>query len=58
VYCGCPACPNLEEQAELFRLPQPERRIGMRLTQGYQLDPEQSTFAPIVHHPQAKYFSV
>jgi len=55
---GYPACPNLEDQAKLFQLLQPEETIGVRLTEGYQLDPEQSTSALIVHHPQAKYFSV
>ena len=55
---GYPACPNLEDQAKLFQLLKPEEAIGVRLTEGYQLDPEQSTSALIVHHPQAKYFSV
>ncbi|MGH7491362.1 MAG: methionine synthase [bacterium] len=54
---GYPACPNLEDQAILFRLLQPER-IGVSLTEEYQLVPEQSTSAIIVHHPQAKYFNV
>jgi 5-methyltetrahydrofolate--homocysteine methyltransferase len=55
---GYPACPNLEDQAKLFQLLKPEEAIGVHLTEGYQLDPEQSTSALIVHHPQAKYFSV
>jgi len=55
---GYPACPNLEDQAKLFELLKPEEAIGVRLTEGYQLDPEQSTSALIVHHPQAKYFSM
>jgi len=55
---GYPACPKLEDQAKLFELLKPEETIGVRLTEGYQLDPEQSTSALIVHHPQAKYFSV
>jgi 5-methyltetrahydrofolate--homocysteine methyltransferase len=54
---GYPACPNLEDQAILFRLLQPGR-IGVSLTEEYQLVPEQSTSAIIVHHPQAKYFNV
>jgi 5-methyltetrahydrofolate--homocysteine methyltransferase len=54
---GYPACPNLEDQAILFRLLQPER-IGISLTEEYQLVPEQSTSAIIVHHPQAKYFNI
>ena len=54
---GYPACPNLEDQKQLFELLQPER-IGVELTEEFQLDPEQSTSAIIVHHPEAKYFSV
>ncbi|MBV9242588.1 MAG: B12-binding domain-containing protein, partial [Acidobacteria bacterium] len=54
---GYPACPNLEDQAKLFELLQPER-IGVELTEEFQLDPEQSTSAIILHHPQAKYFNV
>ena len=54
---GYPACPSLEDQEKLFELLQPER-IGVRLTEEYQLVPEQSTSAIIVHHPEAKYFRV
>jgi 5-methyltetrahydrofolate--homocysteine methyltransferase len=54
---GYPACPNLEDQAKLFELLHPER-IGMTMTEEYQLVPEQSTTAIIVHHPEAKYFDV
>ena len=54
---GYPACPRLEDQAHLFTLLQPER-IGVSLTEEWQLVPEQSTSAIIVHHPAAKYFSV
>jgi 5-methyltetrahydrofolate--homocysteine methyltransferase len=54
---GYPACPNLEDQAKLFELLEPER-IGVELTEEFQLDPEQSTSAIIVHHPEAKYFSI
>ncbi len=53
---GYPACPNLEDQAKIFRLLEPEKSIGVRLTEGYHLEPEQSTNAILVHHPQAKYF--
>jgi 5-methyltetrahydrofolate--homocysteine methyltransferase len=53
---GYPACPDLEEQRRLFRLVDPSP-IGVRLTEESMLDPEQSTSAIIVHHPQAKYFS-
>lgn len=54
---GYPACPNLEDQAKLFQILRPER-IGMALTEEYQLVPEQSTTAIIVHHPEAKYFNI
>ncbi len=54
---GYPACPNLEDQTKLFELLQPER-IDVELSDEFQLVPEQSTSAVIVHHPQAKYFNV
>jgi len=54
---GYPACPDMSHQDKLFRLLQPER-IGCHLTENWQIDPEQSTSALIVHHPKAKYFSV
>ena len=54
---GYAACPSLEDQAKLFELLHPER-IGVELTEEYQLVPEQSTSAIIVHHPDAKYFNV
>ncbi|MFP5225969.1 MAG: methionine synthase [Actinomycetota bacterium] len=54
---GYPACPNLEDQQQLFALLDPSR-IGVELTEEFQLEPEQSTTAIIVHHPEAKYFSV
>jgi len=53
---GYPACPDLSDQTKLFALLHPEETIGVRLTTGYQLDPEQSTSAIVVHHPSAKYF--
>ncbi|MBV8206142.1 MAG: cobalamin-dependent protein, partial [Acidobacteria bacterium] len=53
---GYPACPNLEDQAKLFALLDPEQAVGVRLTSGFQLEPEQSTSAVVVHHPAAKYF--
>ena len=55
---GYPACPNLEDQTKIFALLKPEEAINVRLTEGYHLEPEQSTDALIVHHPQAKYFVV
>ena len=54
---GYPACPNLEDQTKLFDLLDGER-IGVRLTDGYSLEPEQSTNAIIVHHPEARYFNI
>ncbi|HEY0379068.1 MAG TPA: methionine synthase [Pyrinomonadaceae bacterium] len=54
---GYPACPNLEDQTKLFELLDPSR-IGVELTEEFQLDPEQSTSAIIVHHEEAKYFSI
>jgi 5-methyltetrahydrofolate--homocysteine methyltransferase len=54
---GYPACPEMSMQENLFRLLQPER-IGCKLTENWQIDPEQSTSAIIVHHPEAKYFNV
>jgi 5-methyltetrahydrofolate--homocysteine methyltransferase len=53
---GYPACPNLEDQTKLFALLHPEESIGVRLTTGFLLEPEQSTSAIVVHHPTAKYF--
>jgi len=54
---GYPACPNLEDQKKLFELLDGER-IGVSLTEEYSLDPEQSTNAIIVHHPEARYFNI
>jgi 5-methyltetrahydrofolate--homocysteine methyltransferase len=54
---GYPACPEMADQDKLWRLLKPER-IGCVLTENWQIDPEQSTSAIIVHHPEAKYFNV
>lgn len=54
---GYPACPDLEDQTKIFELLDPSR-IEVELTEEFQLDPEQSTSAIIVHHPQAKYFNI
>jgi len=54
---GYPACPDMSDQEILWRLLEPER-IGCQLTENWQIDPEQSTSAIIVHHPEAKYFNV
>ena len=53
---GYPACPNLEDQTKLFVLLRPEDNVGVKLTTGFLLEPEQSTSAIVVHHPSAKYF--
>jgi 5-methyltetrahydrofolate--homocysteine methyltransferase len=55
---GYPACPNLEDQTKLFALLKPVENVGVRLTSGFLLEPEQSTSAIVVHHPGAKYFVV
>jgi 5-methyltetrahydrofolate--homocysteine methyltransferase len=54
---GYPACPNLADQRLILELLRAEE-IGVVLSDEDQLDPEQSTSAIVVHHPQAKYFSV
>ncbi|CAB4531470.1 MAG: methionine synthase [Actinobacteria bacterium] len=53
---GYPACPDLEQQVQLCELLNPGR-IGVELSEEFQLHPEQSTSAIIVHHPEAKYFN-
>jgi 5-methyltetrahydrofolate--homocysteine methyltransferase len=52
---GYPACPELADQATLWRLLEPER-IGIRLTEGFMMDPEASVSALVFHHPAGKYF--
>ena len=54
---GYPACPDLEDQAKLVELLEVDR-IGVALTEEFQLEPEQTTSAIIVPHPEAKYFVV
>ena len=53
---GYPACPDVEQQEGLVEMLMPER-IGVTLSEEFQLHPEQSTSALIVHHPEAKYFN-
>jgi 5-methyltetrahydrofolate--homocysteine methyltransferase len=53
---GYPACPNLEDRAKIADLLEPER-INVKLSEEFQLHPEQSTDALILHHPQANYFN-
>jgi 5-methyltetrahydrofolate--homocysteine methyltransferase len=52
---GYPACPDLDDQAKVADLLEIDR-IGVTVSEGFQLHPEQSTSAIIVHHPEAKYF--
>jgi len=52
---GYPACPELADQATLWRLLRPEE-IGIALTEGFMMDPEASVSALVFHHPAAKYF--
>jgi 5-methyltetrahydrofolate--homocysteine methyltransferase len=55
---GYPAIPDLDDHAKVFQFLPAERELGMSLTPAYQLVPEQSTAAIVVHHPEAKYYSV
>jgi 5-methyltetrahydrofolate--homocysteine methyltransferase len=55
---GYPAIPELEDHRKVFDLLPVESALGMELTSAYQLVPEQSTAAIVVHHPDAKYFNV
>jgi 5-methyltetrahydrofolate--homocysteine methyltransferase len=52
---GYPACPNLNDNATVVELLE-AGRIGVEVSEGFQLHPEQTTDAIICHHPQAKYF--
>jgi 5-methyltetrahydrofolate--homocysteine methyltransferase len=54
---GYPACPNLEDQAGIWKLLRPED-IGVQLTDGFMMDPEASVSALVFHHPDSTYFSV
>ncbi|MDX1981306.1 MAG: methionine synthase [Bryobacteraceae bacterium] len=53
---GYPACPNLEDQAGLWKLLRPEE-IGVQLTEGFMMDPEASVSALVFHHPDCAYFT-
>jgi 5-methyltetrahydrofolate--homocysteine methyltransferase len=55
---GYPSIPELEDHRKVFDLLPVEKELGMQLSPAFQLIPEQSTAAIILHHPQAKYFSV
>ncbi len=54
---GYPACPNLDDQAGMWKLLRPEE-IGVQLTEGFMMDPEASVSALVFHHPDCTYFSV
>ncbi|GIN61065.1 methionine synthase [Robertmurraya siralis] len=54
---GYPACPDLEDQAKLFQLLQPQD-IGIELTDGFMMEPEASVTAIVFAHPEARYFNV
>ena len=55
---GYPACPDLDDHATVFRLLPAAESLGMTLTPAFQLVPEQSTAAIVLHHPAAKYYAV
>ena len=55
---GYPACPDVEQHMQVFRLLPASEALGMELTTSFQLMPEQSTAAIVVHHPEAKYYAV
>jgi 5-methyltetrahydrofolate--homocysteine methyltransferase len=52
---GYPACPDLEDNAKVVEILQ-AGRVGVTVSEGFQLHPEQTTLAIVCHHPQAKYF--
>ncbi|MCF8566949.1 methionine synthase [Alicyclobacillus tolerans] len=54
---GYPACPSLDDQAQLFRLLHPED-IGVQLTDGFMMEPEASVSAMVFSHPEARYFNI
>ncbi|MCC7360489.1 MAG: methionine synthase [Anaerolineales bacterium] len=55
---GYPAIPDLDDHAKVFALLPAAQQLGMALTESGQLVPEQSTAAIIVHHPEARYFTI
>lgn len=54
---GYPSCPDTDQHHILFRLLPAADELGMEVSEGGQLIPEQSTAAIIIHHPEAKYYS-
>ena len=55
---GYPACPRLEDQGLLWELLEPEKKIGVELSEDFMMIPEASVSALVFHHPQARYFRV
>jgi 5-methyltetrahydrofolate--homocysteine methyltransferase len=55
---GYPSWPDLADQRQVWRLLEPDRAIGVSLTDAHQMVPEQSTSAIVLHHPDAIYFTV
>jgi 5-methyltetrahydrofolate--homocysteine methyltransferase len=55
---GYPAVPEQSEHEKVYRLLEATERIGLKLSGGYAVEPEQSTLAIIAHHPQATYFGM
>jgi len=55
---GYGACPDLDDHATVFKLLPAKEALGMELTEAFQLLPEQSTAAVVIHHPEAKYYAV
>jgi 5-methyltetrahydrofolate--homocysteine methyltransferase len=55
---GYPACPALEDQDKLFQLLEPQKHVGVNLTENYMMEPEASVSALVFQHPEAEYFSV
>ena len=54
---GYGACPDLSQHALVWQLLDVERALGAELTEAFQIVPEQSTAAIVIHHPQATYFN-
>ena len=54
---GYPSCPDLEQHAIVERLLD-SRKLGIQVTDGFQFEPEQTTAAIVIHHPDAKYFAL
>jgi 5-methyltetrahydrofolate--homocysteine methyltransferase len=55
---GYPSWPELADQTQIWKLLEPDRTIGVSLTEGHQMVPEQSTSAVVLHHPEAIYYIV